>query len=65
LEKIDKSDLMIRYLKDLNTEEDDVQQTRREIKTMQDELNTKQRELEEEQAFLKHEAKETQKKFHM
>ncbi|CAF4712383.1 unnamed protein product, partial [Rotaria sp. Silwood2] len=38
LEKIDKSDLMIRYLKDLNTEEDDVQQTRREIKTMQDEL---------------------------
>ncbi|CAF4100520.1 unnamed protein product [Rotaria sp. Silwood2] len=65
LEKIDKSDLMIRYLKDLNTEEEDVQQTRREIKTMQDELNTKQRELEEEQAFLKHEAKETQKKFHM
>ncbi|CAF3332641.1 unnamed protein product [Rotaria sp. Silwood2] len=64
-EKIDKSDLMIRYLKDLNTEEEDVQQTRREIKTMQDELNTKQRELEEEQAFLKHEAKETQKKFHM
>ncbi|CAF5092390.1 unnamed protein product, partial [Rotaria sp. Silwood1] len=65
LEKIDKSDLMIRYLKDLNTEEDDVQQTRREIKTMQDEFNTKQRELEEKQASLKQEAKETQNKFRM
>ncbi|CAF0990260.1 unnamed protein product [Rotaria sp. Silwood1] len=65
LEKIDKSDLMIRYLKDLNTEEDDLQQTRREIKTMKDEYNQKQRELEEKQASLKHEAKETQKNHRM
>ncbi|CAF2952112.1 unnamed protein product [Rotaria sp. Silwood2] len=65
LEKIDKSDLMIRYLKDLNTEEDDLQQTRREIKTMQDEYNQKQRELEEKQASFKHEAKETQKNHRM
>ncbi|CAF0772758.1 unnamed protein product [Rotaria sordida] len=65
LEKIDKSDLMIRYLKDLNTEEDDLQQTRREIKTMQDEYNQKQRELEDKQASLKHEAKEIQKNHRM
>ncbi|CAF4574847.1 unnamed protein product, partial [Rotaria magnacalcarata] len=43
LEKIDKSELMIRYLKDLNTEEDDLQQTRREIKAMQDEYSKNQR----------------------
>lgn len=61
LEKIDKSNLMERYLKDLNTEEDDLQETRREIKTMQEEYNQKQRELEDIQASLKHEAKETQK----
>ncbi|CAF1098604.1 unnamed protein product [Adineta ricciae] len=61
LEKIDKSDLMVRYLKDLNTEEDDLQSTRREIKSMQDEYNKKQRELEEKEAALKHEAKQTQK----
>ncbi|CAF1371344.1 unnamed protein product [Rotaria magnacalcarata] len=41
LEKIEKSDLMTRYLKDLNTEEDDLQETRREIKVMQDEYNEK------------------------
>lgn len=62
LEKIEKSVLMERYLKDLNTEEDDLQNTRREIKRMQDEHNQKQRELEEKDAALKHEAKETQKK---
>ncbi|CAF0726044.1 unnamed protein product [Adineta steineri] len=61
LEKINQSDLLTRYLKDLNTEEDDLQETRREIKTMQDEYNLKQKELEEKQASLKHEAKETQK----
>ena len=62
LEKIEKSVLMERYLKDLNTEEDDLQSTRREIKKMQDEHNLKQRELEDKDAALKHEAKETQKK---
>ncbi|CAF3130474.1 unnamed protein product [Rotaria socialis] len=62
LEKIDKSELMTRYLKDLNTEEDDLQQTRREIKVMQDEYSKKQRALEEKQAALKHEANEIQKK---
>ncbi|CAF2130053.1 unnamed protein product [Rotaria magnacalcarata] len=62
LEKIDKSELMIRYLKDLNTEEDDLQQTRREIKAMQDEYSKNQRVLEEKQAALKHEANEIQKK---
>ncbi|CAM4946705.1 unnamed protein product [Rotaria socialis] len=65
LEKIEKSDLMTRYLKDLNTEEDDLQATRREIKVMQDEYNEKQRELEEQQASLKHEAKETQTNLRM
>jgi hypothetical protein len=61
LENINKSDLMVRYLKDLNTEEDDLQQTRREIKAMQDQHNQNQRQLEEKEASLKHEAKETQK----
>jgi hypothetical protein len=61
LENINKSDLMVRYLKDLNTEEDDLQATRREIKSMQEQNNQKQRELEEKEAALKHEAKETQK----
>jgi hypothetical protein len=65
LENIDKSDLMTRYLKDLNTEEDDLQETRREIKLMQDAYNEKQRELEERQASLIHEAKETQKNLRM
>ncbi|CAF1333622.1 unnamed protein product, partial [Rotaria sordida] len=64
LEKIDKTDLIRRYLKDLNTEEYELQQTRLEIKTIQDELNKKQRELEEKQASLKHEAKETQTNLH-
>ncbi|CAF4652329.1 unnamed protein product, partial [Rotaria magnacalcarata] len=64
-EKIEKSDLMTRYLKDLNTEEDDLQETRREIKVMQDEYNEKQRKLEEQQASLKHEAKETQTNLRM
>ena len=62
LEKIEKSVLMDRYLKDLNTEEDDLQNTRREIKRMQDEHNQKQRELGDKDAALKHEAKEIQKK---
>ena len=62
LEKIEKSVLMERYLKDLNTEEDDLQNTRREIKRMQDDHSQKQRELEDKDAALKHEAKETQKK---
>ena len=65
LENINKSDLLIRYLKDLNTEEDDLQETRREIKIMQDKCNQKQRDLEEKQASLQHEAKETQKKIRM
>jgi hypothetical protein len=61
LEKIEKSDLMTRYLKDLNTEEDDLQRTRRNISTLQEQRNQRQRELEEKQASIKHEAKETQK----
>jgi hypothetical protein len=61
LEKIEKSELMTRYLKDLNTEEDDLQQTRRSIAKLQEQYNQNQRELEEKQAALKHEAKETQK----
>ena len=61
LEKIEKSDLMTRYLKDLNTEEDDLQRTRRSIATLQEQRNKRQRELEEKQASIKHEAKETQK----
>jgi hypothetical protein len=65
LENINKSNLMERYLKDLNTEEDDLQQTRRDIKTMQEEYNQKQRDLEEKQASLRHEAKETQKNIRM
>ena len=65
LEKIEKSDLMMRYLKDLNTEEDDLQATRREIKTMQDEHGKRRNELEEKQASLKHEAKEIQKHHRM
>ena len=62
LEKMERSVLMERYLKDLNSEEDDLQRTRREIKEMQDQYNIKQRELEDKEAALKHEAKETQKK---
>jgi len=62
LEKMEKSELMIRYLKDLNTEEDDLQATRREIKAMGDERNKQQRDLEEKKALLVHEAKETEKK---
>ena len=65
LEKIEKSDLMTRYLKDLNTEEDDLQGTRREIKLTQDKYNRQQRDLEDKQASLVHEAKETKKKLHM
>jgi hypothetical protein len=65
LEKIEKSDLMTRYLKDLNTEEDDLQQTRRNIAQLQEQFNQRQRELEEKQAALKHEAKETQKNLRM
>jgi hypothetical protein len=61
LEKIEKSDLMTRYLKDLNTEEDDLQGTRRKIASLQEDRDGRQRELEEKQASLKHEAKETQK----
>jgi DNA repair exonuclease SbcCD ATPase subunit len=61
LEKIEKSDLMTRYLKDLNTEEDDLQETRRNIAALQQNYNQRQRELEEKQASIKHEAKETQK----
>ena len=41
LEKIEKSVLMERYLKDLNTEEDDLQNTRREIERMQDDHSQK------------------------
>ena len=62
LEKIERSDLMARYLKDLNTEEDDLQGTRREIRVMQDKCNREQRDLEDKQASLVHEAKETKKK---
>jgi len=62
LEKMERSVLMDRYLKDLNTEEDDLQHTRREIKVMQDQYNIKQRELEDKEATLKQEAKEIQKK---
>jgi DNA repair exonuclease SbcCD ATPase subunit len=65
LEKIEKSDLMTRYLKDLNTEEDDLQETRRNIAKLQEQCNQIQRELEEKQASLKHEAKETQKNLRM
>ena len=61
LEKIEKSELMARYLKDLNTEEDDLQRTRRSISTLQEQRNSKQRDLEEKQASIKHEAKEAQK----
>ena len=62
LEKIEKSVLMDRYLKDLNAEEDDLQETRRQIKMMQDKYSMQQRQSEEKQAALKHEAKEFQKK---
>lgn len=62
LEKMEKSVLMDRYLKDLNTEEDELQDTRREIKVMQEEYNRKQREVEDKEASIKHEAKEIQKK---
>lgn len=65
LEKIEKSELMARYLTDLNTEEDDLQKTRRNIATLQEQYNQRQRELEEKQASIKHEAKETQKNFRM
>lgn len=61
LEKVEKSDLMSRYLKDLNTEEDDLQRTRRSISTLQDQCNQRQKELEDKQASIKHEAKEAQK----
>jgi hypothetical protein len=61
LEKIEKSDLMSRYLKDLNTEEDDLQRTRRNISTLQEQRHQRQIELEEKQASIKYEAKETQK----
>lgn len=62
LEKIERSELMTRYLTDLNTEEDDLQKTRRNIAALQEQHNEKQRELEEKQASVKHEAKEIQKK---
>lgn len=62
LEKIVRSALLDRYLADLNAEEDDLQQTRREIKIMQVEYDKKQRELEENEAVLKQEAKEFQKR---
>lgn len=61
LEKMERSDLMTRYLKDLNAEEDDLQQTRRNIAKLQDQRHQKQRELEEKNASLKHEAKQAQK----
>jgi hypothetical protein len=61
LEKINKSALLVRYLKDLNTEEDELQETRREIKAMQDECNQKQLELEDKQVSFKFEATELQK----
>lgn len=61
LERVEKSDLMTRYLKDLNTEEDDLQRTRRNISALQDQCNQRQRELEDKQASIKHEAKEAQK----
>lgn len=61
LEKVEKSDLMTRYLKDLNTEEDDLQRTRRNISTLQEQCNQRQKELEEKQATIKHEAKESHK----
>jgi hypothetical protein len=62
LEKIERSDLMKRYLKDLNTEEDDLQATRHDIKAMEEQHSLQQRQLEEKKASLVHEATEAQKK---
>ena len=61
LERVEKSDLMTRYLKDLNTEEDDLQRTRRNISALEEQCNQRQRELEDKQATIKHEGKEAQK----
>ena len=60
LEKMERSDLMTRYLKDLNAEEDDLQQTRRNISKLQDQQRQRRKELEEKNASLKHEAKQAQ-----
>ncbi|CAF1242998.1 unnamed protein product [Didymodactylos carnosus] len=62
LEKVNTSDLLKRYLKDLNTEEDDLAQTRKQIKKMESEKNTLQKILKEKQCELINEAKEQRKK---
>ncbi|CAF1006962.1 unnamed protein product, partial [Didymodactylos carnosus] len=61
LEKINTSDLLKRYLKDLNTEEDDLAETRKEIKTLDNAKSALSKDLKEKRFQLKTEATEEKK----
>ncbi|CAF1099779.1 unnamed protein product, partial [Didymodactylos carnosus] len=61
LEKINTSDLLNRYLKDLNMEEDDLAQTRKELKALEIEKNSLNKDLKEKRFQVTNEAKEEKK----
>ncbi|CAF1237980.1 unnamed protein product [Didymodactylos carnosus] len=61
LEKMNTSDLLKRYLKDLNIEEDDLAETRAEIKAMENSKNVLIKDLKEKCFNLKNEATEEKK----
>lgn len=61
LEKIDSSDLMKRYLRDLNKEEDDLLKARTEISTMQASRVNLNKEIKDLRASLSLEAREAKK----
>lgn len=61
LEKIDSSDLMKRYLRDLNKEEDDLLKAREEIAKMQTSRASLNKEIKDLRASLGTEAREARK----